>query len=69
MPGWVIKHVEIGFLSDFDPFGKQEFCWVTDRDLAWVFPSVHAAKAALRWLPKHVKANATINETVSAPTQ
>ena len=53
--GTIILHDTMGFLADFDPFGKQEFTWTPNAQHAWVFASHKSAMAAMRWLPRHVK--------------
>ena len=57
-----ILHDTMGFLADFDPFGKQEFTWTPNAQDAWVFASHKSAMAAMRWLPRHVKQHASITK-------
>ncbi len=33
--GRIILHDTMGFLADFDPFGKQEFTWTPNAQHAW----------------------------------
>jgi hypothetical protein len=60
--GMIILHDTMGFLADFDPFGKQEFTWTPNAQDAWVFASHKSAMAAMRWLPRHVKQHASITK-------
>jgi hypothetical protein len=60
--GRIILHGTMGFLADFDPFGKQEFTWTPNAQQAWVFASHKSAMAAMRWLPRHVQQHASITK-------
>jgi hypothetical protein len=48
--GRIILHDTMGFLADFDPFGKQKFAWTPNAQHAWVFASHKSAMAAMRRL-------------------